>query len=151
MRVLVVDDEVDIRDLMAYWLRAVGHDMVAVSGTAAALAAVDDTGMPEAAVHYPRDEVRASTRSASAYEHVSPRIDGTTFPEPLLPRAAQVVPKRSITNGSPRSRWVENAATMRKQFRPRSRVFPGHGPSIPSAESTPADIYFSSVVRCSIH
>ncbi|BFU43337.1 response regulator transcription factor [Krasilnikovia sp. MM14-A1004] len=50
MHLLVVDDEVDIRDLMAYWLRADGHHVIVADSAASALAAVDEHGMPRAAV-----------------------------------------------------------------------------------------------------
>ncbi|GLW30562.1 response regulator [Actinoplanes regularis] len=50
MQVLVVDDEADIRELMAHWLRADGHDVVVADGASSALAAVDEGVVPRAAV-----------------------------------------------------------------------------------------------------
>ncbi|RZU53587.1 response regulator receiver domain-containing protein [Krasilnikovia cinnamomea] len=50
MHLLVVDDEVDIRDLIARWLRADGHHVIVADSAASALAAVDEYGMPQAAV-----------------------------------------------------------------------------------------------------
>lgn len=49
-RVLVVDNEVDIRDLHAAWLRKAGHQVLAVDSGTAALQAVDRDGMPQVAV-----------------------------------------------------------------------------------------------------
>lgn len=50
VRVLVVDDEPDVRDLVVRWLRRDGHDVLAVSSGPAALEAVQRHGMPEVAV-----------------------------------------------------------------------------------------------------
>ncbi|PPK65463.1 response regulator [Actinokineospora auranticolor] len=49
-RVLVVDDDEDVRDLVARWLRADGHDVLAVDGGALALAAIERHGLPQVAV-----------------------------------------------------------------------------------------------------
>ncbi|MFI5913610.1 response regulator [Dactylosporangium sp. NPDC051541] len=49
-RLLVVDDEPDVRDLIVKRLRADGHDVLAVEDGSAALAAVARHGLPEAAI-----------------------------------------------------------------------------------------------------
>ncbi|MER7001614.1 response regulator [Dactylosporangium sp. NPDC000555] len=49
-RLLVVDDEQDVRDLIVKRLRADGHDVISAEHGAAALAAVARHGMPEAAI-----------------------------------------------------------------------------------------------------
>ncbi|GAB1644693.1 response regulator [Krasilnikovia sp. MM14-A1259] len=50
MQILVVDDDLDTCDLIAACLRTHGHAVLVADGAAAALAAVDRHGMPEAAV-----------------------------------------------------------------------------------------------------
>jgi CheY-like chemotaxis protein len=49
-RLLVVDDEQDVRDLVVKRFRADGHDVLAAENGAAALAAVARHGLPEAAI-----------------------------------------------------------------------------------------------------
>ncbi|GAA2350708.1 response regulator [Dactylosporangium salmoneum] len=49
-RLLVVDDEQDVRDLIVKRLRTDGHDVLAAENGAAALAAVARHGLPEAAI-----------------------------------------------------------------------------------------------------
>ncbi|MGI5245766.1 response regulator [Dactylosporangium sp. CA-139066] len=49
-RLLVVDDEPDVRDLIVKRLQADGHDVLAAEDGAAALAAVARHGLPEAAI-----------------------------------------------------------------------------------------------------
>ena len=49
-RVLVVDDDEDIRGLVAMRLKAAGHRVVAVGDGSAALALVEERGLPEVAV-----------------------------------------------------------------------------------------------------
>ncbi|HUH07212.1 MAG TPA: response regulator [Egibacteraceae bacterium] len=49
-RVLVVDDNEDIRELVARQLRANGHKAVAVGSPSEALAIVDERGAPDVAV-----------------------------------------------------------------------------------------------------
>ncbi|MGI5169928.1 response regulator [Spirillospora sp. CA-253888] len=49
-RLLIVEDEPDIRDLIARQLRGEGHEVLAVGSAAAAFAAVRRHGPPEAAV-----------------------------------------------------------------------------------------------------
>ncbi len=49
-RVLVVDDEPDIRELITLRLRAAGHTVVAASSPQAALAVVGEQGNPDLAV-----------------------------------------------------------------------------------------------------
>ncbi|GGK43170.1 hypothetical protein GCM10010124_40010 [Pilimelia terevasa] len=49
-RVLVVDDERDVRDLVVRRLRADGHEVVAAHDAGSALHAVDRHGRPDAAV-----------------------------------------------------------------------------------------------------
>ncbi|GAA4934730.1 response regulator [Actinoplanes utahensis] len=49
-RVLVVEDEPDVRDLVVRYLRRDGHDVLAVDSGLTALAAVEQHGMPELAV-----------------------------------------------------------------------------------------------------
>ncbi|WP_157751588.1 response regulator [Actinoplanes derwentensis] len=50
IRVLVVDDEPDVRDLIVRWLRRDGHDVLASGSGAGALAAVEQHGMPDVAL-----------------------------------------------------------------------------------------------------
>ncbi|BFU42592.1 response regulator [Krasilnikovia sp. MM14-A1004] len=50
VHVLVVDDEIDIRDLLACWLQADGHEVLAAGSAEGALAAVDRDGLPQAVV-----------------------------------------------------------------------------------------------------
>lgn len=50
IRVLVVDDEPDVRDLIVRWLRRDGHDVLASGSAAAALEAVELHGMPDVAL-----------------------------------------------------------------------------------------------------
>ncbi|HKT03642.1 MAG TPA: response regulator [Rugosimonospora sp.] len=50
MRVLVVEDDDDLREVTARWLRADGHEVLVASSGRGALAAVDRHGMPQAAV-----------------------------------------------------------------------------------------------------
>ncbi|GAA1615131.1 response regulator transcription factor [Actinoplanes couchii] len=49
-RVLVVDDEPDVRELVAMWLRADGHEVVVAECAATALSAVERDGMADVAV-----------------------------------------------------------------------------------------------------
>jgi DNA-binding response OmpR family regulator len=49
-RVLVVDDDEDIRGLVSMRLKAAGHRVVAVGDGGAALALVEERGLPEVAV-----------------------------------------------------------------------------------------------------
>ena len=49
-RVLVVDDDGDLCDLITQWLRADGHEVLAADGGSAALAALQRHGMPDVAV-----------------------------------------------------------------------------------------------------
>ncbi|MER7280222.1 response regulator [Dactylosporangium sp. NPDC000244] len=49
-RLLVVDDEPDVRDLIVKRLTADGHDVLAAENGAAALATVAEHGLPEAAI-----------------------------------------------------------------------------------------------------
>jgi two-component system OmpR family response regulator len=49
-RLLVVDDDPDVRDLIVKRLRAEGHDVIAAEDGPAALAAVAEHGLPEAAI-----------------------------------------------------------------------------------------------------
>ncbi|GLW93266.1 response regulator transcription factor [Actinokineospora globicatena] len=49
-RVLVVEDDTDVRDLVAQWLREDGHEVLAVESGVLALAAVERDGLPHAVV-----------------------------------------------------------------------------------------------------
>ncbi|WP_018680171.1 response regulator [Actinokineospora enzanensis] len=49
VRVLVVDDDADVRELVAGWLRVDGHQVIDVGSAALALDSVDD-GWPQVAV-----------------------------------------------------------------------------------------------------
>lgn len=49
-RVLVVEDDPDVRELVRRYLRRDGHEVMAVGGGQAALAAIGQHGMPELAV-----------------------------------------------------------------------------------------------------
>lgn len=49
-RLLVVDDEPDVLDLVVEWLQGEGHEVLAATDGAAALAAVDRHGLPQVAV-----------------------------------------------------------------------------------------------------
>ncbi|GAA3010835.1 response regulator transcription factor [Actinokineospora diospyrosa] len=49
-RVLVVDDDADVRDLVVGWLRVDGHDVVDVGSGALALGSVEDGGLPQLVV-----------------------------------------------------------------------------------------------------
>lgn len=49
-RVLVVEDEPDVRELVVCYLRRDGHDVLAVDSGATALAAIERHGMPGMAV-----------------------------------------------------------------------------------------------------
>ncbi|GAB1639631.1 response regulator [Krasilnikovia sp. MM14-A1259] len=50
VQVLVVDDELDIRDLLECWLHADGHEVLAADSAETALAAVGREGLPQAVV-----------------------------------------------------------------------------------------------------
>ncbi|RLK53875.1 response regulator transcription factor [Actinokineospora cianjurensis] len=49
-RVLVVEDDTDVRDLVAQWLREDHHEVLAVESAVLALAAVERNGLPHAVV-----------------------------------------------------------------------------------------------------
>ncbi|WP_035302886.1 response regulator [Actinokineospora inagensis] len=49
-RVLVVDDDADVRDLVVRWLREDGHEVLPVDSGPLALAAVDSAGLPDLVV-----------------------------------------------------------------------------------------------------
>jgi DNA-binding response OmpR family regulator len=49
-RLLVVDDDADLRDLTAQWLRVDGHEVLTAGNAAAALSAVRLHGSPQVAV-----------------------------------------------------------------------------------------------------
>jgi CheY-like chemotaxis protein len=49
-RVLVVDDDPDLRDLTAQWLRVDGHEVLIAGSAVEALAAVQRFGVPQLAV-----------------------------------------------------------------------------------------------------
>ena len=49
-RVLVVEDDGDVRDLVAQWLRASGYEVLVADSGQTALAVVDEHGLPHLAV-----------------------------------------------------------------------------------------------------
>jgi DNA-binding response OmpR family regulator len=49
-RVLVVDDDGDVRDLVARWLRASGYEVLVADSGRTALAVVEEHGLPHLAV-----------------------------------------------------------------------------------------------------
>ncbi|WP_165449381.1 response regulator [Krasilnikovia cinnamomea] len=73
MQMLVVDDDLHVQDLMAACLRTHGHTVLVADGAAAALAAVDRHGMPEAVV---LDVTRPDADGVTLLHRLRQRVPG---------------------------------------------------------------------------